>query len=389
MSNLIMSPQTEPKSTQYYITKVVDVNGSEKYSPASPLDNFLMLKNTKKKYIIKFHDFLTGNVLNNDVSLDKFLESVINNNTNNVHQSTDHLMYSITTYEDAYDQNSGVNLVPLEEGATLLEAFTCFYVSLENSVRSITNDCPLITKLNESEKDVPPSRLDNICDALNNMTKQYHNEFVVFFSESCRSSFHGSIGDRKYEMTWLEIMRRIALNTNLTCMAQKRNNEDPSGLSFGISAWISLNAERHIDNFFCESILDIDPETKSFGSGVIGIRLKSGTIMWVVHFPIDFFNNRESKKNKAHISMVNLQKLMDSYPGSFCAFGDMNTIEGLQNDTIRDAINNEKYELLLNNVTTFFGSNFDLVDPSRDPYIEWEPIKEYSSEKKYIFTNIV
>jgi hypothetical protein len=350
-------------SIQYYITKTSDKDGNEKYSPASPLDNFLMLKNHGKKFIIKFYEFYTGDLLEDDVSLDRFLERIVNNNTNNIHESTDHLMYSITIFEAG-------------------EEFTFYYVSLENSVRSIENDYPLITLLNNDEN-APISRLDNICFAVNNMTKQNNTEFVVFFSESCRSSFFGSINDRKHEMSWVEIMKRMKKLTGLTCLTQKRNNEDSSGLSFGISAWISENGEQLVDNFFTNSILDYNKESKSFGSGVVGIRLKSGTIVWGVHFPIDWFNNRESKKNKGHIAMKNLQDLMDSYPGSFCAFGDMNTIPGLQNDTIRDAINNEKYELLLDNVYTFFGSNFDTVNQSNK--INWQPFRESSTGMKYIF----
>ncbi len=55
---------------------------------------------------------------------------------------------------------------------------------------------------------------------------------------------------------------------------------------------------------------------------------------------------------------------MNEYPGSVCALGDMNTIPGMINDSIRKVVkdNSDKYELLLDSDTlTFYGSYYDTV----------------------------
>ena len=80
--------------------------------------------------------------------------------------------------------------------------------------------------------------------------------------------------------------------------------------------------------------------------------------------------------------MHNLQKVMDSYIGSVCALGDMNTIPDLMNDCVRSAVANDKYELMLNNVCTFFGSFYDTVDVGSE-ITEWTCVLGQDDKTKY------
>jgi hypothetical protein len=140
-------------------------------------------------------------------------------------------------------------------------------------------------------------------------------------SESGCSSFYGNIGERRDEISWLEMRNVISEITGLKFFIEKCNNDVNSCMSFAVSAWISPGAEDIISKYHVQNILPA-----GFGSGMVGMCLKSGETVWGLHFPLDFKGDGE--KNNNYIAMVELQKVMKAYPGSICAMGDFNTIPG-------------------------------------------------------------
>lgn len=70
---------------------------------------------------------------------------------------------------------------------------------------------------------------------------------------------------------------------------------------------------------------------------------------------------------------------MSEYKGSVCALGDMNTIEGNINDSIRQSIENTDYKLVLNNTLTFFGAFYDTIPKTSDSLF----LLDVTDEQKY------
>jgi hypothetical protein len=316
---------SKPLDTQIQVQELLQQmylhREGDNVAPVSPLDNFLILKELTE-YRINIYNILNGECLDTKEKIDKFHTELIELANKNEYKTTDHLIYSIE-----------------------IDTVVYLYVSLDNSVRS-----------NMNSKSLAHNRLDNLLGVVK-IILDNNPKTVVFFSESCRPSFNGGINQRKDEVSWLKMRRRIKEITGLDFLVEKRNNEDYVGLSFGISVWITELAIPHIDNYYSKELLNL-----GFGSVAVGIKSIKNKIVWGVHFPIDFKNTGD--ENHGAITMKNLIKLMNEYPGSVCALGDMNTIPGMINDSIRKVVkdNSDKYELLLDSDTlTFFGSYYDTV----------------------------
>ena len=324
--------------TDYYVSK----DGTH-VSPASALDNVLKAKTYDKDLHLQFYDIFDGSVLNSKEKIDTMMERLADRNENKQYETTDHLIYSIE-----------------------INGFMFLYASLDNSVRSNMNAYPLAH-----------TRLQNLMEVVSSIVSQSDNECAVFFSESCRPSFYGHPNERTNEVTWLNIRNTISGLTSLDFLTEKRNNDDFSGLSFGVSVWTTPGANSFIDKYFAHNILDA-----GFGSGTVGVQLKTGEIVWGVHFPIDFKNT--GSENNCYKAMTSLQQVMDTYTGSVCAFGDMNTISGEMNDAVRLAVrNNGKYELMLSGVNTFFGAFYDTVDSVARSDVTWIPVSDQPEELRY------
>lgn len=296
-------------------------NNKNKYVPISPLDNFL-IKSNFTDYEINFYDIFDGAELNTDHKIALFYNKVTQNTINNIYPSTDHLIYSIT-----------------------IDDIKFVYVSLDNSAKSNMNGHSLAH-----------TRLENLMTIVKNIIST-HPKHVVFFSKSCRPSFITVQGETTDEISWLEMRRTICDITELTFITEKKNNEEPNGLSFGISVWCSHNVYHLIKNYYSLNLLD-----KGFGSVCVGIKLHSDKIIWGVHFPLDFKNI--GNENHGAITAKNLCDVMDKYNGSICAFGDFNLIPGNVNDSVRDTVQNTGYEFVLHDVLTFFGAYYDTIQKS-------------------------
>jgi len=287
--------------------------------PVSPLDNFLIL-NDLENYELEFYNVLDGTPLNSKKKITSFYSSLTELANSEKYLTTDHLIYSFK-----------------------IDGLTYCYVSLDNSVRSNMNGLSLAH-----------NRLDNLMRVLAKILES-NPSTVVFFSESCRPSFIGNITQRKNEVSWLAMREKITTITSLEFLVEKRNNEDYSGLSFGISVWVTQLAKPFVSNYYSKELLDV-----GFGSVAIGIKSTSNKIVWGVHFPLDFKNSGE--ENHGVITMKNLIKTMVEYPGSICAFGDMNTIPGQIDKSIREAVlSSNQYRLILRSVNTFFGAFYDTI----------------------------
>ena len=220
------------------------------------------------------------------------------------------------------------------------------YVSLDNSVRSNKAGHPLYT------------RLDAICNVVTTIIEK-NQEVVVFFSESCRPSFLLDANDMKQNVvSWLDMRKTICKLCGLTFLAEKRNNEDPSGMSFGVSAFERCSK---IDTYFSRNIL-----SEGFGSVALGVKLNTGSICWGIHFPLDF--RGQASDNLGYKAMVGLQNVFEEYNGSYCALGDFNTIAGNIENAILNALK-PSFELIGGDVYTFFGGYYDTIQEQN-----WEPL---------------
>ena len=283
--------------------------------PASPLDNVLNYNNAN--ITVTLYDFYNGQPLTEQNKID-FYKKVIYNTNNKLYPTTDHLITCVKV--------NNLNFI---------------YVSLDNSVRANINDNPLY------------KRLPELCNVVSTIIKSLNNKCIVFFSESCRPSFLGGMDDKQNFTTWLSIRQMISINCNLNFLTEKRNNQDTNSMSFGVSAFYTNDVADEIDTYFGVSLLQ-----ESFGSCTVGVQLKSGEIIWGIHFPLDF--KGKNKDNLGYKTMVNLQQVLKQYKGSVCAIGDFNTIPGDISDAINDAILPE-YKFVLNNELTFFGAYYDTI----------------------------
>jgi hypothetical protein len=284
--------------------------------PASALDNVFKF-NTFNDFKVTLYDFLKGEKITPENKME-FYKLVVDNAINNRYPTTDHLITCV--------QIQGINFL---------------YVSLDNSVRSNSNGHPLNT------------RIDNLCKVVRNIMKSLDNKCIVFFSESCRPSFLGTREKKENVTFWLDIRNIISKTCGLNFLIEKRNNDDQSDMSFGVSAFYTDAVCQYIETYFVKSILNV-----GFGSAATGIKIKTGEIIWGIHFPLDF--KKEGENNSAYATMVNLQNLMKEYKGSVCAIGDFNTIEGMIYQSIESAITND-FEFVLKGDLTFFGSYFDTI----------------------------
>lgn len=285
--------------------------------PASKLDNILVPKGNNLEY--QLFNPLDGKELTKE-NRKEFYKQVYENAKNKIYETTDHVITMIKV-DDIY----------------------FIYVSLDNSMRSNNNSSPL-TK-----------RLSNLC-AVVNMVKALYSNCVIFFSESCRPSPFIVEGKFEGEMNWLEMRKVIQEKCNLVYISDKRNNEDPSGMSFGLSAFAGHNVT--IQNYFGVKIC-----RTGFGSVALGVKVNN-KIVWAIHFPLNF--KEQGEKNPSFETMINLKKLFTSYPGSICAFGDFNTIPGNIENTIKLA-KEDDFDFLLDELT-FFGSHYDTI-PSPSEYM--------------------
>jgi hypothetical protein len=300
---LLMSQPTQ--QIQKYVVKY-----DNKMAPVSPLDRILTQNDTEVSCVM--YDFY-GNLLTEENQNDFYQKVVANAKACN-YLTTDHLITCIKAGET-----------------------TLLYVSLDNSVRSNKAGHPLYL------------RLEAICDAVVKIIKDLPN-IIVFFSESCRPSFMiDSNGEKSHITNWLTMRTQISQRCGLDFLTEKRNNEDPSDMSFGVSVF---SRSANINTYFCKNIL-----TEGFGSVAVGVELTDGEIYWGIHFPLDFKN--KGADNLGAKTMVNLQDLMDEYDGSVCAFGDFNTIPGYIEDAILSSIRPE-YRLI-HNRDTFFGGYYDTI----------------------------
>jgi hypothetical protein len=318
-------------STQYYVSK----NGNM-VSPATCLDNVLKLKSYKKDVYFTAYNIFNGEILSTEISKQKLHNTLMDHHTKKQYMTTDHLIYSIR-----------------------IDNMTFFYVSLGNNIRSNIQGYPLAH-----------TRILALCTVLVKVFAHCKGPYIVFTSEGGSSSFYGNINERCDEISWFKMRGIIEKMTGLKFLIEKNNKDDNSGLSFAVSAWTSLGAEEFIGDYYVQNILPTGN-----GSGTVGIRLISGKIVWCVHFPLDFKSDDE--KNDNYVAMIELQKVMDTYPGSICAMGNFNTVPGKIENLMIFALNYE-YEFLLKDFLSFFGSFFDTIDVKHDESVTWKHISDIS-----------
>jgi hypothetical protein len=288
------------------------------------------------------------------------------------------------TARDTSDTSAGA--------ATSAPPHVALFVSLDNSVRSNAAGHPL------------KSRLPALCEAVRGAIERLGGEAIVFFSESCRASFDG--GDRVRQpnrMSWFEIRRAICVMgglRGLEYLGECTNNEDASCMSFGMSAFCTPGYVQWVDDVLPRRIATAGPAgagsasavgADSVGSasgvgaqqsqknftlvpvrpgqnsaancssdniGAVGVKLRTGEIVWGVHFPLDF--ERDGDANSGAWAMRGLARVMNSYPGSYCALGDFNTIPGRIEPAVRGAIP-AGMRFAATPRMTFYGSYYDTI----------------------------
>ena len=215
---------------------------------------------------------------------------------------------------------------------------TYIYISLDNSVRSNICGHPL--------KD----RLPEICNLINNIIRNTNGKCVLFFSEACRPSFEGNNNERKNEITWFEMKNIISETCNLRFIGEVRNNNDSSGMSFGLSSFCTENCTEYIQDYF-----GVVLTLKSFGSVALGVKVKSEEIVWAIHFPLNF-----KDPNINYECTIELIKTMKNYKGSIFAFGDFNSFDSFDDALRKAVVENSEFELLIDELS-FFASYYDTI----------------------------
>ena len=216
---------------------------------------------------------------------------------------------------------------------------TYIYISLDNSARSNMTGHPL--------KD----RLPAICELINKIIADTTGKCVLFFSEACRPSFDGHVKERKNEVSWFEMRNFICAQCNLQFIGEKRNNDDNSGMSFGLASFCTVECSCYIQDYFGVLLT-----TKSFGSVALGVKVKSGEIIWAVHFPLNF---KEPTIN--YEVAVELMKVMKNYKGSEFALGDYNSFDAFAEALLKAVDENPEFELLIKKLPTFYPSHYDAI----------------------------
>ena len=332
---------------QYY-AKLEKKNEKNLIVPCSPLDNVL----SQGDQSIKLFDPINGTLVYTD---DNTIEDAWTNFKNILTKNTESKTYETTDHM--------ITVVELKVGD---ETYDIMYVSLDNSVRSNIEGCPL------------KKRIKNVCDLVNIVKKQLGKNIVVFFSESYRPSFDGRVAfktnedgtseaswDKKDQMDWNDISKSISELCGVSYMGGKKNNEDE--LSFGISCFSTvtsggLNVSGH-------NILK-----EGFGSIAVVLEFQTGTKMAAIHFPLNFRGH--GKENLGYKTMKNLLGFAKESNIEF-VFGDFNTVPGNIGDSIMLALEGEKYKFKLD-VLTFFGSFYDVIDIVTDKDLEdWQSIMKY------------
>jgi hypothetical protein len=138
-------------------------------------------------------------------------------------------------------------------------------------------------------------------------------------------------------------------------LTEARNNVDASAMSFGIGVFVTPDCYDLINMYYPYKL-------HTFGNGciAIGIEFMDGSIVWVIHYPLDFRNKGE--ENLGAKTMVASQEMMLNFPNSVCCFGDMNIIQGMIEESIVNAIQNDfKLAFGTREVYTFVGSYFDTL----------------------------
>ena len=177
---------------------------------------------------------------------------------------------------------------------------------------------------------------------------------LVFFSEACRYSVDIVNGKDENRREWMSFRRFLESELNLVFLGEKKNNEDSSGKSFGVTAFVDKSTYRWVDEVIPRQLIK-----EGFGSVALGVNIDS-KIYWGVHFPLDFKGSGEL--NLGAKTMTSLCKVMDEYPGTQFALGDFNTIPGKIESAIREAMDKGGKIFLRDDGTpTFFGAYYDLV----------------------------
>ena len=296
------------------------IESDGKVNPASALDNILALSTADIEYY--FLCLLTGKKLTDQerpALYSKLREQIAKKE----YTTTDHLPICVKVGGHFF-----------------------LYVSLDNSVRA-----------NQNFSALKNGRLANICELVRNAIAECGDKCVVFFSESCRPSFDGAdLSNRLDERSWFQMRAQIEELTSLYYLSECSNNEDPSGMAFGVSAFCTVSMKGSIHSVLPRHIL-----SEGFGSGCVGVKLITSEIVWGIHFPLDFKN--KGSDNLGAKTMVNLCNLMDSHVGSICAIGDYNLIPGPITESINQAISPNKKFIVKADELSFFGSYPDKIVP--------------------------
>lgn len=258
------------------------------------------------------------------------------------------LFTGTTDFSDFYEQYKKIVLA--EEYPTIdhipfsieISNIYYIYISLDNSVRANMAGFPLYERIN------------NICELINNIINKNNIEkYVIFFSESCRISFLGSMQEKKNIVNWLTIRNIISEKCNINFIIEKRNNE--AEMSFGVSAFCSKNIIDDI-SYKCHDLYKLE-NTGCFGSGAVQISCLGANVIGI-HFPLDF--KGELKNNYTYETMKNLLAILKKE--NAVAIGDINYIP-LKNPQYAIELALEEFGGYINEpqYNTFFGAYFDTI----------------------------
>lgn len=234
-----------------------------------------------------------------------------------------------------------------------------------------SGDAVLVVNLDNSERAnkygfPAATRIPAICEHVKSIyarweaSKSGNARFMVTFLEGCRRSFD----HRGEEVSWAysdayvaPMIERIEEVCDVRWLRQDvRNNIGP--MSFCLATF----EKRPPGAAKPEVEIEVTPhQLLSGGHGSVAAQLRFASgheSVWVVALPLDL-SPKEGLTVKA---LRQLTRLMKEDPSTVCAVGDLNSIAGINMDSLVQAMHEEGLTHLLDFKTpTYFGAYFDLV----------------------------
>lgn len=99
-------------------------------------------------------------------------------------------------------------------------------------------------------------RLDALCKIINKIVSSLGDKCIVFFSESCKPSFLGTMDNKQHLVSWLSMRKKIEELCGFVYITESRNNENSNDMSLEVSVFSTKSAYEFIATYFLKNIFN-------------------------------------------------------------------------------------------------------------------------------------